>query len=65
MGQLKNSSGEVIASRYKYGTDYNLGDKVQVENEYGISGTAVVTEVTEVEDETGYNVYPTLSEWRV
>ena len=58
-------SGEVIASRYKYGTDYGLGDKVQVENEYGISGTAYVIEVTEVEDETGYNVYPRLSEWSV
>lgn len=58
-------SGEIVSDRYKYGTDYDLGDTVQVENEYGISGTAVVTEVTEVEDETGYNVHPTLSEWRV
>jgi hypothetical protein len=59
-------NGEILNSdMYVYGVDYNLGDTVQIENEYGITGTAVVTEITEVEDANGYKIYPTLSEWSV
>lgn len=50
---------------YTYGVDYNLGDKVTAINEYGISGSARVTEISEVFDESGYKIYPTLSEWSV
>ena len=64
--ELTDFSGEILAGNsYKYGIDYSLGDKVTVINEYGIRGTAVVSEITEVEDETGYSIYPTLSEWKV
>jgi hypothetical protein len=59
-------SGQVIENGlYKYGEDYELGDIVQVENEYGIKGKARITEVTMVDDETGSRIYPTLSEWSV
>ena len=59
-------SGEVLNSgTFIFGRDYNLGDKVIVQNEYGLTGTSVVVEVSEVEDEQGYRVYPTLNEWRV
>lgn len=59
-------SGTILDSGlYQYGTDYGLGDIVQIENEYGITGTATVTAITEVEDETGYRIYPTLSDWSV
>lgn len=59
-------NGEIINyNSYVYGVDYNLGDIVQVTNEYGVTGTATITEITEVEDETGYKIYPTLSEWSV
>lgn len=59
-------NGEILNfNAYTYGVDYNLGDVVQVVNEYGITGTATITEITEVEDETGYRIYPTLSEWSV
>lgn len=58
--------GEILnINVYVYGVDYGLGDTVQIENEYGIKGTAVITEITEVEDATGYRIYPTLSEWSV
>lgn len=58
--------GEILNTNvYTYGVDYGLGDTVQIENEYGIKGTAVITEMTEVEDATGYRIYPTLSEWSV
>lgn len=59
-------SGEVLnENAYKYGVDYNLGDKVSVMNEYGIQGSATITEISEIEDETGYRLVPTLSEWSV
>lgn len=58
--------GEVLdTSSYIYGTDYELGDIVQVETEYGIRAAARVTEITEVEDEGGYQLRPTLEEWSV
>lgn len=64
--ETTNFGGEILdANIYIYGVDYGLGDKVSVINEYGITGTATVTEITEVEDETGYKIYPTLSEWSV
>lgn len=59
-------SGQVIENGlYTYGEDYELGDIVQVENEYGIKGKARITEITMVDDETGSRIYPTLSEWSV
>ena len=35
---------------YKYKTDYDLGDIIYVENEYGIGAAAQITEVTESEN---------------
>lgn len=59
-------NGEILNyNNYTYGVDYNLGDKVSVINEYGIRGNATITEITEVEDESGYRLVPTLSEWAV
>lgn len=58
--------GEVLdTSSYIYGVDYNLGDIVQVETEYGIQAAARVTGITEVEDESGYQLRPTLEDWSV
>lgn len=44
---------------FVYKRDYNLGDIVQIENEYGFKGTARITEVVTCHDENGYSVYPT------
>lgn len=41
---------------YKYKEDYWLGDLVTVENEFGISTVARITEVLESWDATGYNL---------
>lgn len=41
---------------FKYKEDYDLGDLVTIENEYGISTTARITEVLESWDATGYNL---------
>lgn len=57
-------NGEILNyNNYTYCVDYNLGDKVSIINEYGIIGNATITEITEVEDSTGYRLIPTLSEW--
>ena len=59
-------NGEILNyNNYTYGVDYGLGDKVSIINEYGIKGNAVITEITEVEDDTGYRLVPTLSDWTV
>ena len=64
--QLESFSGEVFTEgSFQYGTDYFLGDKVAVQNQYGISGNATVVEITEVEDESGYRLVPTLSDWTI
>lgn len=44
---------------FLYKEDYNLGDIVQIENEYGFRGTARITEVVSSQDESGYSLYPT------
>lgn len=44
---------------YKYKQDYQLGDIVQVANEYGIEASARITEVIESFDQDGYTVVPT------
>lgn len=43
---------------FVYKKDYFLGDTVSVENEFGISAEARITEVVEVSDENGYSVEP-------
>lgn len=53
----------VSGGQYTYRTDYDLGDRVSVQNRLGISGTATVTEVVETEDETGFYVVPKLAEF--
>lgn len=59
-------NGEILSvNSYQYGVDYGLGDKVSIENTYGIRGNATVTGITEVEDDTGYTLVPTLEEWTV
>ena len=47
-------------SSYTYKTDYNLGDKVKVDNGYGVELDADIIEVIESEDENGYNIELTL-----
>ncbi|MBR1556071.1 MAG: siphovirus ReqiPepy6 Gp37-like family protein [Oscillospiraceae bacterium] len=64
--ETKEFSGEILnTDMYQFGVDYNLGDKVSIINEYGIQGTAVVSEITEVDDAEGYRLIPTFSDWKV
>lgn len=50
--------------QYIYGTDYNLGDIVQIENEYGITATARIIEIIESwSANEGYTAIPTFADW--
>lgn len=51
--------------QFKYREHYDLGDTVTVENLYGITGSAVVSQVDETIDMTGHRVVPHFSEWRL
>ena len=50
---------------HTYKVDYFLGDIVQIENEYGIQASAQITEIIETENESGYSIIPTFSNWEV
>lgn len=58
--ETQSFSGEVdTIDTYEYKKDYNLGDIVQVVNEYGIEAEAQITEVMESDDtDNGYAVEP-------
>ena len=65
LGMNKNveivSIGISPNNRYKYRTEYNVGDRVKVAGNYGAVQTMQVTEHVEIEDEDGLTSYPTLS----
>jgi hypothetical protein len=50
-----------MGTRYRYRTDYYIGDLVSVEGNYNTSAVMRVTEHVEIEDETGEQAYPTLA----
>lgn len=52
--------GEVEASKmFVYGKDFFLGDSVQVANEFGMTGTSIVSEIVFSQDKDGETIYPT------
>lgn len=58
--------GEVeTTEQYVYKQDYFVGDIVKIKTEYGITATARILEVIECQDETGYSIIPTFSNWEV
>lgn len=58
-GEKLSFEGSIIPDMtFIYGTDYFLGDIVTVENEFGITAEARITEIVEVLDENGYRIEP-------
>ena len=54
--------GEVEARiQFIYKRDFNIGDLVQVQNEYGQSGKARVSEIVFSEDTSGESMTPTFT----
>lgn len=61
---IQTFMGRVInRNDYIYDEHYSLGDKVTIKNKYGIVGNAIISEITEIEDEHGVQIIPTLTEW--
>ena len=50
---------------YTINQDYYLGDIVQIDNENGISAVTRIIEIIYAEDENGFSVVPTFTEWEV
>lgn len=57
---LVSFDGEIDTNvQYRYGSDFWLGDLVQIRNEYGMEAVTRVTEVMRSRDESGDSVIPT------
>ena len=54
-----DGEAQVDDGRYAYGRDYNLGDIVQIANEYGLTSKSRIVEYIRNEDENGITSYPT------
>ncbi len=58
--------GEIDANGvYTYKKDFDIGDIVQIENEYGIQAKSRIVEIIENEDESGRRFVPTLEKLEV
>ena len=58
-GAVRSFEGTIEPNTtFIYGRDYHLGDIVTVQNEFGISISARITEVVEVFDDRGSSVEP-------
>jgi hypothetical protein len=58
---FEGSCDSNVEITYVLNRDYFLGDIVQVVNEYGISGTARITEIIRSKNESEDKIYPTFS----
>lgn len=57
---VSSFEGKVDSTRmFLYGVHFFIGDIVQVANEYGIEGTARITELIRSHSDAGLDVYPT------
>lgn len=49
---------EIDNNYYRYKTDYDIGDIITIQNEFGISANARITEIIETWDKEGYSLEP-------
>lgn len=57
---IKSFEGQMETTiLFRYGKDFYMGDVVQIENEYGMNGTARVIEFIWSYSTNGYEMYPT------
>lgn len=54
----QNFESEINFNQFVYREDYDVGDVVTVQNDYGIQLDAKIIEVVETWDETGYSIEP-------
>ena len=59
---VRQFDGKVEASQlFIYNRDFYMGDIIQIENEFGIEGTARITEFIYSDDSSGIQMYPTFT----
>ncbi len=62
----QNFDGNIEPSTtYVYRKDYDVGNIVSIENEYGIVAKPRIVEIIESWDDNGYSVVPTFEKWEV
>lgn len=62
----QNFDGSIEPSTtYVYRKDYDVGNIVSIENEYGIVAKPRIVEIIENWDDNGYSVVPTFEKWEV
>lgn len=62
----QNFDGSIEPSTtYVYRKDYDVGNIVSIENEYGIIAKPRIVEIIESWDDNGYSVVPTFEKWEV
>ena len=60
----KKIEGEVnVNGFFQFGTDFDVGDIVEIENEYGMRGKVRITEIIFSENDEGTTMYPTFDEY--
>lgn len=58
-------TGSADTAMYVYKKDYDIGDIVTVENEYGITAASRIIEIIENWGVNGYTITPTFEKWEV
>lgn len=61
--KTQSFEGEVDFGSYTYRKDYDVGDLVTVRDRHGITADVRITAVEEIEDNDGYTVTPTFSDF--
>ena len=56
---LKSFEGEIDPTMYNYGDDFNMGDVLQIADDYGHSTQSRVIEMIYSQDEGAISIYPT------
>jgi len=57
-----NYTGQIEPTvNFIYGTDYELGDIIEIINEFGTANAARITEIIESWDENGHTIVPTFN----
>lgn len=56
---LKSFDGEIDPTMYNYGDEFNMGDILQIADDYGHETQSRVTEMIYSQDESAISIYPT------
>lgn len=61
---VKSFNGETDPySMFRFGRDFSIGDRVQIENEWGFEGTSTISEFITCQDMNGFSQYPTFTDF--